>query len=333
MHIDTLMKRGVKDGLFTDYDVCVEGRVRLRVNEGPHVSQGATLFDIASLTKACVHLVLLKLFANKILSPDVSYRELLPVPELPGDARTLRHFMCYAVQSYNFDHKWVKSDANTSTIRDVLMKGFGVWKNEAGYDNYTSAYIGLLLEHYFKERLETILWEHLLDKGDDRNRFRFHPVSYGVLSKDKVVPTSPDPLVRGVVHDPLCAKYVNTPIAVSGIFTDAEMLARIFHRAINSFSEDFRHEIAEDQRALLGISGEPHGLGFDIPGPTRFKRIPLKDPLLLTGYTGGRIFFARKPNVTVSLLTNFAMTRTEDKLVKFKALCWEVLRTAVRLQA
>lgn len=334
MNIVHLFEEGCKQGLFTDFDVCVEGKSALRFRGGEYISQGAKLFDVASLTKACTHLIFLKLFSAGVLSPDDSFSRYLPVPQLPGDDRTLRHFLSYVVQSYNFDYDALR-DVPGKSVREELLKGFGPWSRTHKYDNTASIYLGLLLEKLFGERLQTIFWEELLEKQHSTRRFLFHPVYGGLAKASEVVPTGLGDSLRGRVHDPLARAHERTPISVAGLFTDAEVLTEIFHRNVDNLKEEVLQKAASDQLVKLGIEGKaPFGLGFDIPLPGRFPGLSVVDPLIFTGYTGGRIFFAREPRVTVTILTNFSIYRDREgvQLAKFKQFCWQVLGEAIKAQ-
>lgn len=336
MELQRLFERGLEDSLFTDYDVAVEGRKSVRYSGGRHVVAGARLFDIASLTKSCVHLVFLKLFEEGRLSPGDSYRRFVQTPQVGTDNRLLAHFMCNTVGNYGWDYNPRNGNDfghEQGRIREALVeRGFGPWTRKFTYDNVGSAYLGIALENFFGENLEYILRNILLEDKDEAERFVFHPVARERVTLESVVPTLQDETRRGRVHDPLSFQHEDTDISVAGIFSDAKTLARIFHRVVGGFSNKHYDEIASDQLPKLGVSGEPYGLGFDKPLPHRFEGLKIGDSLISTGHTGTRIFFARKPRITVCILTNYIFSDPERKrLEDFKTFCWQVLREAIRM--
>ena len=179
MDIISLFERGMKQGLFTDFDVCVEGSFKMRTTGGIHVAEGAKLFDIASLTKACTHLEFLRLFSTGQLCPEDSFARFVPVPQHSGDDRKLWHFLTYTVGSYGFEYQRLREGQVPSLREELVSKGFGPWDKRFRYDNIGSVYLGLLLEKMFDVNLEVVLHEHLLRAEFDSRRFVFHPVSRG----------------------------------------------------------------------------------------------------------------------------------------------------------
>lgn len=332
MDIQRLFEKGVQDRLFTDFDVCVRGPIDMELSGGEHVAQGARLFDVASLTKAVTHLILAKMFSRGEISPDDSYSRFIPVNQSPGDDRTLRHFLSYAVQSYGFDYVALRNDTRGRFKEEIVSKGFGPWVKKSEYDNTTSAYLGILLEKLFGTNLEDIFQTQLFSDPMDKEKFLFHPVKRGVLEPRLIVPNSRDESRRGRVHDPLSFNNEDTELSVAGLFAKAKPFADAFHKVVNELIESgFYDEMSEDQLPKLGINGDPHGLGFDKPRPHRFPGLTVDKPLIFTGFTGGRIFFARKPRITVCFLTNFVLFRDgRESLERFKAFCWQVLNEALR---
>lgn len=334
MDITSLVEGGVKDGLFTDFDVCVRGDgVNLSFSGGEHIRAGARLFDVASITKACTSLMTVKEFAAGRLSPEDSFGRFIPVQEHVGDDRKLRHFLSYTVQNYAFDYGSIRNGSERNFKEVLVSEGFGRWNKMFRYDNVASAYVGMLLENLYGAGLETVLREGLLVKPTSSDRFLFHPVRRGLVPPEFVVPTRANQSLRGRVHDPASFSHEDTSLSVAGLFSDAATLADIFHRGIDEvIASGFYPEVATNQLTRLELKGNPYGLGFDIPLSTRFSGLSVKRPLIFSGHTGCRIFFAEKPRITVVLLTNqvLCLQNGLKQPELFKAFCWRVINDALR---
>lgn len=339
MDIRGLFEKGLEDGFFADFDVCVRGTgVNLSYSGGKHISVGARLFDIASLTKACTHLLFLKLFAEGKLSPEDVYRNLVSTREWPGDARTLRHFLCYTVGGYALNYEFLRDCGHG--IKDakkfLISSGFRHWEHKHEYDNLASAFLGILLEKIFGDDLEKVLVKNLPGPVDTE-RFGFHLVNRGLVSPDLVVPTSTDPSLRGIVHDPFSRRHQAQNLSVAGLFSDAETLTVIFEKVVDELIvSDFYDEAVTDQLKKLGIIGPPYGLGFDMPMPGRFGDLDVKGSLIFTGHTGGRIFFTKEnketgmPRLTLCLLANRVLYHKGPANVEYRNFCWQVINEALK---
>lgn len=325
--IRSLFEQGLAEDLFADYDVCVEGPLPIAFRGGEHVHAGATLFDAASLTKACTHLVLLKMFMRKQIFPEHYFSRFIPVPEEVKE-RQIWHFLCYLVRGYKFDYESLRDGTVSDFRHELLSKGFGHWGRRFNYDNISSAYLGLLLEHMFGEELEVVLKRELLSNEDEGRNFVFHPVHRGLVDPNDVVPTRQDGILRGRVHDPLSLNHEKQSISVAGLFTTAEVLAELFHRNLDEvISSGFYSEAARNQLTRLSIVDHSYGLGFDIPFKESLEGFTVHDPLIFAGYTGCRIFMARKPRITICFMTNRVFSGdTEMSRKRFSVFSWNVIR-------
>lgn len=329
--VQDLFERGINDGRFTDYDVCIQSPSEsCTFAGGKHVDDGAMLFDIASLTKALTHLLFLKLFAEKELTPEQRYADLVEVPQ--GNERQLWHFLCYVVQSYLFDYEALRA-GQVRSFRSVLKSnGFGHWGKRFKYDNVSSAYLAIMLEHQFGADLEQIFHEVFYLDQHQRNQLLFHPVQRSLVLPDSVVPTVQGSHRRGFVHDPLSFSHQTEHISVAGVFSTAEVLAAIFHQEVDKLiASGFYSEVAQNQLPKLGIQDRTYGLGFDIPYRKSLEDCSVEDPLIFAGWTGCRLFFARKPRVTICFLTNRTFCgETEESRLEFSRFSWNVIRTVLR---
>lgn len=333
MEIKKLFEESVETGWFTDYDVCIKGPVEIKFSGGRHVSQGARLFDVASLTKACTHLLLLKMFVRGELSPESSFARFVPAPQHLGDDRQLWHFLCYAIQNYNFDYEALR-DGTTKTFKEELVsKGFGRWSKRFKYDNIASAYLAILLEKLFGGKLEEILRTELLGVSSSmRENFVFHPVKRGLVTPEMVVPTRQNNLLRGRVHDPLSFQHEDTDLSVAGLFSNAETLAEVFHENVNELiSAGFYDEVAKNQLMRIGVGENAFGLGFDIPFAMSLQGFNVEGPLIFAGWTGCRVFFTKRPRITICFLTNRVFcSETQEARMRSREFSWSVIREALR---
>lgn len=328
MTLSSLFEKGANEDLFTDFDVCIKGAYQESFSGGTHISSGARLFDVASLTKACTHLLFLRLFQERILKPNEPFTKYVSVPESEGAKRELWHFLCYLVQSYAFDYETVRK-GHKCLREELLTKGFGGWGQRFKYDNISSAYLGILLEEKFGRGLEDV-FKDWFEIGEEP--FFFHPAVTGRMDPDFIIPTRKDNSERGRVHDTLSRNHERYNLSVAGIFSTAEVMARIFHDGIDHLIRFGTYgEVAKNQLTKIGVTEHSYGLGFDIPFPSSLQGLNVEDPLIFAGFTGCRLFFTRRPRITVCFLTNRVYSNdTEWSRKRFTEFSWEVIRTAIK---
>ncbi len=326
--IQKLFEDASSRGLFTDFDVCVRGAYTCDFSGGLYVSSGAKLFDISSLTKALVNLLIWKMFSEKALSPDDRFDYFLPLPGIGG--RELWHFMSYLVQEYAFDFKQLRSGENSRFKRTLLLHGFGNWNKMFCYDNFASAYMGLMLEHYFGTGIESILCHQLLPHAYEHEKLMFHPVRRGSVSPSFVVPARVDLSLRGLVHDPLSFSHQGEDIVAAGMFSTARTLADLFHNHIDKIITSGFYDIgSQNQLQKVGIPEVQHdyALGFDRPWPESLAGVSVDSPLMFAGYTGCRIFFCKQPRLTLAILTNRVFSGdTLESRASFSQFFWKVVK-------
>jgi len=326
--IRQLFENGRQKGMFTDFDFSVSGDVNTCFSDGDFISRdGSHLFDIASLTKALNHLLFWKLFNSGSLNPEMRFRDFIPVPE--GNGRRLWHFLCYVVKDYNFSYEALR-DGTSGSFRDTLLNsGFSHWGKRFQYDNVSSAYLAFVLEKIYGMGIEEIfLNEFIQNPMYQRDRFMFHPVDRGLVSAQATIPTCMDLSLRGIVHDPLSLAHKSENIAVAGLFTDASMLCDIFHRTLETMiGSKFYEDVSNNQLVKMGISDRSYALGFDIPYPKSLEGFSVEKPLVFAGWTGCRIFFSRKPRITICFLTNRVFCKdTSVSRQDFTQFSWSVIR-------
>lgn len=331
MDIQILFEKSAKEGLFTDYDVCVIGPRSFSFSGGKHVETGARLFDIASLTKACTHLLFLKLFSEGVLSPQDSYNKYIPVPQHGADDRELWHFLCYTVLGYNIDYESLRDGTTPSIKTELLSKGFGHWSKRHRYDNIASIYLAMLLEKVYEADIEEILHAEIV-LPEERSRFLFHPVKRNLVKPNMVVPTKNDVGLRGLVHDPLSFHHQDSNLSVAGVFSTAEVLAGMFHRMVDRLiASGFYSEVASNQLRKLGDYDHRYALGFDIPFEGSLKGFSVTNPVIFGGWTGCRIFFAEDPRITICFLTNRVLCEdSEESRKRFSEFSWNSIREVLR---
>jgi CubicO group peptidase (beta-lactamase class C family) len=323
-----MFEDGIKTGLFTDFDVCVKGPVEILCSGGAHVAAGARLFDVSSLTKASAYLLMWKLFSEGKISPNDAFIKFLPgVPNTQD--RLLRDFLSYVVQEYGFDHQILRRGGIGPFKRVLLEQGFGQWGRKFAYDNFASAYIGLVLEQLFEQDIEHVLRSELVC---DENSFIFHPVYRNKVSPVSVVPTRADEGLRGLVHDPLSFAHQKEAIISAGLFSNASTIAEMFHRILDPIiNTPFYNAAAVNQLGGYGIQDYDYGLGFDIPYKSSLQDISVDMPLVFAGWTGCRIFFAKRPRITICVTTNRVFCAdTPESRKKFSEFFWEVICQVLR---
>jgi hypothetical protein len=332
MSIQSLFEEARAKALFMDYDVHIEGEIRDSFSGGTHVGKGARLFDIASLTKACTHLLVLKLIAEGKLSPTTSFRKFVDVNQPNGVDREIWHFLSYVVQGYGFDYEALRAGLTKGSFKDTLVSsGFGVWGKRFKYDNIASAYLAILLEQMFQAPLQQIFWEELVPDKSYATDFLFHPVHRGIVSPSLVVPTSSVVQSRGLVHDPLSRHHQDTDLSVAGLFSKAEALCQVFHQAIDRLIVSGHYdEFSMNQLTRLGITENIYGLGFDLPNPKSLHGYVVQGPMIFAGWTGCRLFFSKRPRLTICFLTNRVLCGdTPQSRSQFSGFFWEVVRTVL----
>ncbi len=332
MSVQNLFEEAQKQGLFTDFDIHIEGEVSESYSGGVSVAEGARLFDIASLTKACTHLLVLKLIDEGKLKATDSFSKYVSVRQHRGDDREIWHFLSYVAQGYGFDYEALRAGVRSEPFKEVLTSsGFGVWGRRFKYDNIASAYLAILLEQMFRATLQQIFWEKLLPDKSYATEFLFHPVHRGIVSPSLVVPTSSDIVARGLVHDPLSRQNQETDLSVAGLFSTAKVLCQVFHEAVDRLIASGHYdELSQNQLTKLGIRENVYGLGFDLPNPKSLQGYTVEGPLIFAGWTGCRLFFSKQPRLTICFLTNRVLCGdTLESRSQFSGFFWDVVRAVL----
>lgn len=332
MVIQNLFEKARQEALFTDFDIHIEGEVNESISGGTSIEAGARLFDIASLTKACTHLLVLKLISEGKLSPTENFSRFVNVRQPHDVEREIWHFLSYVAQGYAFDYEALRAGLTKESFKDVLVSaGFGAWGKRFKYDNIASAYLALLLEQMFQAPLQQIFWEKLLPEKSYATDFLFHPVHRGIVSPSLVVPTSSVVDSRGLVHDPLSRHHQDTDLSVAGLFSTAKVLCQVFHEAVDRLIASGHYdEFSKNQLTKLGITENVYGLGFDLPNPKSLQGYVVEGPMIFAGWTGCRLFFSKRPRLTICFLTNRVLCGdTLQSRSQFSGFFWDVVRTVL----
>lgn len=237
--------------------------------------------------------------------------------------------MSYVVQDYAFDYEALRRGSIGPFKKILLEKGFGQWNKKFAYDNFSSAYIGLLLEKFFRQDIESVLQSEL---ASNQKTLIFHPVYRNIFPPSLVVPTRVDEGLRGIVHDPLSFSHQRQHIVSAGVFSTASDIACIFHHHLDKIIGSGFYDIgAENQLEKYGITDYDYSLGFDIPYPRNFQGISVDTPLVFAGWTGCRIFFAKQPRITVCVTTNRVFCAdTPESRKRFSEFFWGLIRQVLR---
>lgn len=331
--IPELFQNAISDGLFTDFHISVidSGGKESQCSDGVHVRSGATLFDVSSLTKALAYLLMWKMFFSRKLLPEDEFSKF--IPNIPGlGNRQLLNFLTYTVQDYNFDYNTLRNSSDGNIKKTLLSLGFGSWSKKFCYDNSASAYIGFLLEKFFGTDIESILRDQLFSPGEDKGGLVFHPVYRGLIEPELVVPTKQDLKLRGLVHDPLCFSHQDENVAAAGIFSNAGVIAKIFHQNLCPIiNSGFYVKASGNLLERFGIKDYDYALGFDRPYPHSLKDVFIVNPLMFAGWTGCRIFFAQRPRVTICITTNRVFCGdTLESRKAFSVFFWNVVNQVLK---
>ena len=320
--------------LFTDYGFCAEygGSRSTSFFGGPHVRQGAKFHDIASITKMLTHLLILKLAAQKKICLEDPLDKYVSVPNANG--RKLWHLLAFLDEKHAFYNQYDNFLRGVPSVKKVVMSmGYDDWTKKHHYNNFSSVFLGLVLEKIFGGTLEEIFHAELC-LSEETRYLLFHPQLRGVDSR-LVVPTGQDESIRGLPHDPIARANAHEQLSIAGIFSTADTVAQVFSRNFDFIMRSPIYNLAASN-VLEGVDGgaPPFGLGFDIPLPTRFPGMDLDGPLIFTGHTGSRIFIVRRPRIVVSILTNttfcFDPKQDRERRLEYKAFCWKVLTEALK---
>src|SRR3989344_8177630 len=108
MEIQRLFEDEAKEArLFTNYGFCVEYGSRSKIfSGGRDVSKGAVLFDGASITKAYIHLLILKLCAEGKICLEDPIDKYLLVPNSNG--RKVWHLLAFLDEDHAFYNEYKK---------------------------------------------------------------------------------------------------------------------------------------------------------------------------------------------------------------------------------
>lgn len=276
--------------LYDHYDICVirgGGDVITRSNSN------RKLFDIASLTKAVVHILICELAACKQIDLKHKISSFIEGIKNPGD-RTVLDFLRFTVQSYRFDYASLKTKPFDGDIDNLLIsEGFQTHLKQHRYDNVASVFLGILLK-----RIACL--PNLQDA-----------INYFIDSKKLNIVFHPDTelIVNGQpVHDPFVFMQRHYQLATAGIFSDAEVVGRIFYKKLTIILEKGFYKTMSSN-VLDGVdNSHKYAMGFDIPYLNNPVHELVENPLVFAGYTGCRIFFGieKKTNklIVICILTD-----------------------------
>lgn len=298
--------------LYDHYDIClIRGNGDFTRRSNSEGKEGK-LFDVASLTKAIVHILICELIAFKKIDLNDKISGFIEGIKNPGE-RTVLDFLRFTVQSYGFDYASLKTESFNGNIDELLIsKGFGIHLKEHRYDNIASVFLGILLKRIL---VAGDLQDAInLAIGDEKLKVVFHP------DKSLVINGKP-------VHDPFTFNQRHCKIATAGIFSTAEVIAKIFYKKITFILEkEFYEKISAN--VLEGIDNSHRfGMGFDIPYLDNRVYQFVENPLVFAGYTGCRLLFGiekknNKPIVMCILTDRVHKGDSPDKRRDFSAWFW-----------
>ena len=277
--------------LYDHYDICVIKGDEISTT----TNSSDKLFDVASLTKAIVHILICRLYARGEI--NIQHRISSYIKDIANSGeRTVLDFLRFTVQSYGFDYPQlkIKPYRTGGDIEDLFIySGFQTHLREHRYDNVATVFLGILLK-----------------KITGINNLQ-GAINYLIDDKGLNIVFHPDPKLtvnNQFVHDPFACNQRNFQIATAGIFSRADILAKIFYQQFEYLlNRSFYSQISSN--TLEGVDNRHSwAMGFDIPYPDNPVYCFVEKPLVFAGYTGCRIFFGiektKSKPIVICILTD-----------------------------
>lgn len=272
----------------------------------------SSIYDLASLHKTFVGIVLLQLVEKGLVTVETPIRSVIKIGNETWDQITLYHLL---TNSLEFDltgpdkllHLMTLEDAHRTILNAKVSRLGTGWY----YHNTTALVMGWLLEGLLNQPLDAILKERVFEKAGMHSTFFYSDIPQE--KKVRVVPSEECPargILQGLPQDGTTYLFAtqklngkdHTPVGISGTFaTIADLLA--FGEFV--ISGAFVEPAKMHDRMLhnyLAAYDATFGFVFDVPRPHYIDQRYADETLYHTGHSGGMIHIQpRIKKVLVSL--------------------------------
>lgn len=218
------------------------------------------MFDIASVTKAFLHILTLKLIPfNKL---DQKIVEVFPMEGKYRNRITVRHLLSFAVE-YN-DNIRLSEITDRATLFDTVTKGDLPFPPGLSfrYTNRSSMLLTFFLEAEFGMPIDQLLQKYLFDDLDMTNTW-FSNNSYHRIGASQFVPTERG-LNRGIVQDE-STRLWHQPTGSAGLFSSIRDLLKLGQSFLGEGTYLPREVIKQMPLSQFGSNSSEHfGLGLGL---------------------------------------------------------------------
>lgn len=282
------------------------------IPDSPTPFSKKTLFDIASITKSIVGLVILKLVEQGRLKLEDLVIWFVDGVGKDWEKITIQHLLTNSVELDFTDKLYtlepediyrIITSANVKMTENVLHLG-----NYYYYHNSNSILLGWVLEKILGKPLAQIIQEEVFNPAGMTNTFfsldipedmksHVHP-SFNRRIGDKVL--------VGIPHDEITYRYTNRGqnVGCAGIFATVEDMLKFGNYVLYGAFNDSETMLAKMATNYLKEYGRTSGLGFDNPKRDYVCPCFADQTLVSTGHTGCAIWIHTRHQKVLTILTN-----------------------------
>ncbi len=265
-----------------------------------------TLFDIASITKAVVAIVILKLIEKGTLRLNTVVKPYVGATGEGWDKVTIQHLMTNCV---DFDiHE--KLHEHTPEELDLIILTSRVRNIDNGhyYRNAHTIILGWLLENLLQQPLEKIVRKEVFEPAGMQQTFFSTELTDSLLPH---VHPSYNPLINreiiiGQPHDETAYQFAmkkQNP-GCAGIFSTVTDMVKFGNYVLYDAFSDSETILEWMTKNYLEKFGRTSGLVFDNPKPDYVCPCFARNTLVMTGYTGCALWIHTKHQKVLTILTN-----------------------------
>lgn len=292
---------------------------------------GESVFDLASLTKNILHLLVHVLHQRKKIRHDEKVGELLGLRGKWTSLIEIKHLITFSIDFnikqkfeslYDPEKRYTAGREIMSLIKNADLRFLP--GTDHVYRDMTSVLLGMYLEGKFKVSLEELFDEYLFDPLDLAS-LCFKPRES--LSDRYIVPTEEEnkimELMSGHVNDETAGMFLPRNVGCAGLFSRLDDVTKLFDIVLRSYDSKDEHRfftketcrlINEDQ---LNLSEHVYSYGFDkfgIISPDYTKCNYFNYHTMLgTGFSGTSVMIEPiKSKVGIIILSNCLYPKRPD---------------------
>lgn len=317
-------------GIFKDqqvWEIYSEKKRTDRKHVGP--IDNTTLFDVASITKSILALVVLKLINTNKLDLDFKVNKLICSTEPSWDDIDIRSLL---TNSLKLDIDAKLHFLSSKSIDNIIINAKVLRINDGyHYHNTTSIILGWFLEKFYQKPLHEIIHAEVFIPAEMGHTFFSSELHQ---HKKKVLP-SEICAFRGLIHTKPHDKLTYTyhehgrTVGSAGIFSCVPDMIKFGQYVTQKAFSDPEKMLALMRHNHLFEYGGTFGLGFDIHRPGYLCPCFEKNTLVSTGFTGCNLWINTLTHDVVTILTNNTFPERKE-LINGKSFLFEFRRLVAK---